>query len=187
MTLDNDGRWFRINCERPGYGSAVSLWWSKCGRQVRCWSPEGLSRSLVDQCVNLCACSKTVCFADLHWSTKYTDKHIDKPIQTGSTLHHKFDFCFKAKILTAVKTVLCVTGWSLESVLVCSYSLSGRFAFNFVSSLRHWLVVWYKPPGMPPPPPRQSSTNQFSRIYRCVLQTSVAGRVQQGQSGRDRE
>ena len=31
-----------------------------------------------------------------------------------------------------MKTVLSVTCQSLESVLVCSYSLSGRFGFNFV-------------------------------------------------------
>ena len=34
-----------------------------------------------------------------------------------------------------MKTVLCVTCRSLESVLVCSYSLSGRFGFNFVPLL----------------------------------------------------
>ena len=34
-----------------------------------------------------------------------------------------------------MKAVFCVTCRSLESVLVCSYSLSGRFGFNFVPLL----------------------------------------------------
>ena len=66
-----------------------------------------------------------------------------------------------------MKTVLRVTRQSLEPVLVCSYSLSGLFGFNFVSATD------YKPPGMPAPPPRQFSTNQPSRtIYRVYKYTA---------------
>ena len=78
-----------------------------------------------------------------------------------------------------MKTVLRVTRRSLESVLVCSYSLSGRFGFNFVSATD------YKPPGMPAPPPRQFSTNQPSRTIYRVVQSSVAagapGAIRAGQ------